>query len=492
MKKQITKKVFAFIIVTMMFSVNAYSQVAKGVHSRIKHKNFQFMFNRNHELRTNSNPFVQPPNEPVARFHTPSLCSKKTYGGSEDEYFGYVLKLNDGNYMLYGNSESGDGDFSSNHGEDDGYLIKIDAAGNTLWAKTYGGSGEDGFNQIIEKPNGDIIAVGFAENNDGDVSGSHGDLDGWLVKLDKDGNIKSQQCYGGSAEDAFEAIVKGNGNSYIISGYVASDDGDLTGAGNHGGDGDAWVLKINNNGTIAWQKCIGGSDYEQFTSVISINNKYYVSGVTWSFDGDATQNHSAPGNFDQFLAKLKPNGDIVWTACHGGSNADYCINQSLVAATDGNLINVGTTLSTDGDVQGHVNYEADAWFPKISAATGALISQRCYGSVTRMQGFYSAMPAPGGGFICVGTEASAFDIDSTWNAMVIKIDANGNEVWKKIFGGSDQDVVDGLVRMDNGDYLLACYSRSADGDVTNQHGNGDIWMVELGNCCGNNNRETKI
>ncbi|MEO8088016.1 MAG: hypothetical protein ABI763_14425, partial [Bacteroidota bacterium] len=364
MKEQITKKVFTFIIVTMMFSVNAYSQVAKGVHSRSTHKNFQFMFNRNHELRPISNPFVQDENKTAARIHVPSICSQKTHGGSGDEYFGYVLKLHDGNYMLYGNSESGDDDFTSNHGEDDGYLIKIDAAGNILWSKTYGGSGEDGFNQIIEKPNGDIIAVGYAESNDGDVSGSHGGIDGWLVKFDKDGNIKSQHCYGGSADEFFEGIVKGNGGSYVISGDVSSDDGDLSGAGNHGGD-DGWVIKISNSGNIMWQKCIGGSDYEQFTSIISINHKYYVSGITFSFDGDATQNHSAVGHFDQFLAKLKSNGDIVWVACHGGSNDDYCINQSLVAATNGNLINVGTTLSTDGDVQGHVNYEADAWAPKI-------------------------------------------------------------------------------------------------------------------------------
>ncbi len=454
--------------------------------------NFKYMFNKRNSLSISDIPFVQNQKDPQERIVPPSMCSQKTYGGSDDEYFGYVLKLRDGNYMLYGNSDSNDGDLTGNHGEDDGYLIKIDAAGNILWSKTYGGSAEDGFNQLIEKPNGDIIAVGFTESNDGDVSGNHGGFDGWLIKVDKDGNFKSQHCYGGSADDDFQGIIKGTNGSYIIAGIVGSDDGDVTGAGNHGGDADGWVLKINSNGNLVWQKCIGGSDFEQFQSIISINNKYYVSGITYSFDGDATQNHSTPGHFDHFLAKLKSNGDIQWVACHGGSNDDFCIIQSLIPTPDGNLINVGTTLSTDGDVQGHVNYEADAWAPKISAATGALISQHCYGSVTRMQGFYSGMPTNDGGFLMVGAEASNFNIDSTFNAMVIKTDANGNEVWKKVFGGSDQDIVEGIVRMDNGDYLMACYSRSSDGDVTNKHGNGDIWMVELGNCCNNHDRETQF
>ncbi|MBK9732798.1 MAG: hypothetical protein IPO83_16220 [Chitinophagaceae bacterium] len=415
----------------------------------------------------------------MASAQPPGIAWQKTYGGSGDEYYGYILKLQDGNYLQYGNTASGDGDFSSNHGHDDAYMIKTDDSGNILWSKTYGGRQDDGFNQVIETANGKLVAAGYSESNNGDVHGNHGARDGWLVLLNADGVILGQHCYGGSAFDEFSGVVKGNFGGFFMCGTVSSTDGDLTGVSYQGGDGDGWVIKVNNKTQIIWQKCLGGSDYDQFTSIITLDDEIYVSGLTWSFDSDAIQNHSAPGLFDHFLAKLKLNGDVAWTACHGGSDADYCFVQSLVATPDGNLMNVGTALSNDGDVSGHINYEADAWVPIVSAETGALISQHCYGSVTRMQGLYSAYADEDGGYILVGADAFDFDVDSTWNAMVIKIDADGNEVWKTTFGGNDLDMVDGLAETDDGGYLLACYTRSGDGDVTNQHGNGDSWVVKL-------------
>ena len=405
---------------------------------------------------------------------TPTIEWQKTYGGSGDEYYGYILKLHDGNYLQYGNTASKDGDFSANQGKDDAYMIKTDVSGNILWSKTYGGKKDDGFNQVVETADGNLVAAGYTDSKSGDVAGNHGGRDGWLVKLNANGNILSQQCYGGSADDEFDGVVKGE-HGFIMCGIAGSTDGDLAGVAYHGGEADAWVMKVNNKAQIVWQKCIGGSDFEQFTSIITLDNKIYVSGLTWSFDGDATQNH---GSFDHFLAKLKLNGDVVWTACHGGSGDDYCLIQSLVATTDGNLINVGTTLSNDGDVSGRTNV-ADGWVATISSATGELISQRCYGSVTRFQGLYSAYADEDGGYILVGADASDFDTATSWDAMVIKTDADGNEVWKKTFGGADMDMVDGLAETDDGGYLLACYTRSGDGDVTNQHGGGDSWLVKL-------------
>ncbi|MEO6168902.1 MAG: T9SS type A sorting domain-containing protein [Chitinophagales bacterium] len=419
--------------------------------------------------------------EPFGQFanaQAPAIEWQKTFGGSGNEYYGYILKLHDGNYLQYGNTSSGDGDFSSNQGKDDAYMIKTDEAGNILWSKTYGGKKKDGFNQVIEMANGNLMAAGYTASKGGDVNRNNGEFDGWLVQLNSNGNILSQHCYGGSAHDEFLGMTAGDNKEVYLTGFTRSTDGDLTGTGNHG-NGDGWVIRVNKDGNMAWVKCVGGSNFDQFTSIITLENKIYVSGVTYSFDADATQNHSAPGFFDHFLARLDPNGCVEWTACHGGSANEYCNLQSLIATPDGNLMNVGTALSKDGDVSGHINDEADAWVTIISAETGALISQHCYGTVTRMQGLYSAYADEDGGYILVGADAADFKVDSTWNAMVIKIDADGNEVWKTTFGGSDLEMVDGLAETEDGGYLLACYTRSGDGDVTNQHGNGDSWLVKL-------------
>lgn len=474
MKISQLKNLYAFIAMILVFVPASYAQHLNDFLSNRLNKGHHQSLTKNIVSNVQTNIFQRGKNPACFQ-------RQKTYGGSGDEYFAYVFKLHDGNYMLYGNTESGDGDFNENKGGDDAYLIKINPAGNVLWSKTYGGSDDDGFNQIVENRNGDIIAAGYTASNDGDVKGNHGARDGWLVVLDKKGKLKSQHCYGGSADDEFDGIVKYANKGFITVGIVSSTDGDESGVVYHGGEADGWVVSVNNKGNIVWQKSIGGSDFEQLTSIIEINNKFYVSGLTWSFDQDAIQNHSAPGHFDHFLAKFQANGDIAWTACHGGSGDEYCLLQSLVATAEGNLLNVGTTGSNDGDVSGRQNI-FDAWVPKISSKTGALISQKCYGSATREQSFYSALPDKNGGFLLVGADASDFPISESWNAMAIKVDAKGNEIWKTTFGGSDQDVVDGVVATDDGRFLLACYSRSDDGDVTNQHGDGDIWMVKIGDC----------
>src|SRR4249920_2944166 len=96
-----------------------------------------------------------------ANAQAPTIEWQKTYGGSGDEYYGYILKLQDGNYLQYGNTASGDGDFSSNQGKDDAYMIKTDPSGNILWSKTYGGKKDDGFNQVVETANGNLVAAGY-------------------------------------------------------------------------------------------------------------------------------------------------------------------------------------------------------------------------------------------------------------------------------------------------------------------------------------------
>lgn len=95
----------------------------------------------------------------------------------------------------------------------------------------------------IEKTeDGGFIAAGYTESNDGDVSGNHGgSSDGWIVKVDSEGEMEWQNCLGGSRYDLFYSVKKINGDNYIIVGRSNSNDEDVS--GNHGGS-DAWVVKI--------------------------------------------------------------------------------------------------------------------------------------------------------------------------------------------------------------------------------------------------------
>jgi len=87
---------------------------------------------------------------------------------------------------------------SSNHGQADCYIIKLNSVGNVTWQKSFGGSGFEVANSIQQTSDGGYIFAGATDSNDGDVSGKNGLDDAWIVKLDKNGAIVWQKCVSAS------------------------------------------------------------------------------------------------------------------------------------------------------------------------------------------------------------------------------------------------------------------------------------------------------
>jgi Secretion system C-terminal sorting domain len=142
----------------------------------------------------------------------------------------------------------------------DAWVVALRYDGQLLWEKSYGGSGADKFNRIIATTDGGYIAVGSTTSTDGDVSGLHGagsgSTDIWVVKLDGSGNIQWQKCLGGSAQDLPGSIVQTADGGYILIGTAGSTDGDVSGS--HGGN-DVWVVRLDKNGNLVWQQCYGNA-----------------------------------------------------------------------------------------------------------------------------------------------------------------------------------------------------------------------------------------
>ena len=109
------------------------------------------------------------------------------------------------------------------------------------WEKTYGGSKFDGVNYIQQTSDGGYICGAYTNSSDSDVTGAHGGVDCWAVKIDALGAIQWQHTYGGSGDDQIDQIKEDVNGGYIISGYTASDDGDVD---TTFGGGDAWVIKL--------------------------------------------------------------------------------------------------------------------------------------------------------------------------------------------------------------------------------------------------------
>lgn len=172
----------------------------------------------------------------------------------------------------YSNSNDGDVVGGASHGNNAEYWIfKIDSVGNILWQKTYGGGDDDLASSIIETPDKGLMVLGFSQSYDGDITDHHmvgvnNEVDAWLVRLDSNGNKIWAKSYGGTNADEGSSIVQA-GNNYYLACTAKSTDGDVT--GNHGGT-DFWVVKINGNGNIIWQKSLGGSNAEEAFTIITI------------------------------------------------------------------------------------------------------------------------------------------------------------------------------------------------------------------------------
>lgn len=272
---------------------------------------------------------------------------KKNYGGSDWEWPNAVKPTSDGGYIVVGFTYSDDGDVSGFHDFRDGWVIKLSAIGNLEWQKPLGGSSAQTIQDVIEVSDGYLLAGYDNTSNDGDLQGMNCDSDFWIVKLGYSGNIIWQRCYGGSDTDLPNKIIPFGADKFLIAGYADSDDGVVT--GQHGSR-DFWVIAIDDAGAMLWQKSLGGSSWDEANSIVFIEsqNKIVVVGESLSNDGDVSLNH---GDLDMWMAVLDTDGNLVSEKSLGGSSEDKATSVLLLPSNE--LILSGAAASTDGDVHGN-------------------------------------------------------------------------------------------------------------------------------------------
>jgi hypothetical protein len=283
---------------------------------------------------------------------------QKVLGGSTGcEFANQVLPTSDGGYIVAGHTDSHDGDVTSIHGGRDVWIIKLSSSGDVQWQKTIGGTADDYAYSIQSTSNGGCIIAGYTESHDGDVTGNHGAQDVWVAKLSSSGAIEWQKALGGINNDYAYCIQSTADGGYIVAGYTESNNGDV--AGNHGSQ-DAWIVKLSGNGTIQWQKTLGGTDNENARSIQPTSDGgYIVAGYTYSVNGDVAGNH---GNQDAWVLKLSSSGDIQWQKALGGTSSERA--QSIQPTADGGYIVAGQTYSNNGNVTGN-HGDSDAWVIKL-------------------------------------------------------------------------------------------------------------------------------
>ncbi|WP_435523852.1 hypothetical protein [Chryseobacterium indoltheticum] len=178
----------------------------------------------------------------------------ENYGGTAYEGAEYIQNTSDGGYIVAATTTSNNGDLTSNHGDFDYWFIKLSSTGNIEWQKTYGGTGMDQPYAIHQTSDGGYIASGRSNTpNNGDVTGNHGQFDYWMVKVNNTGDLIWQKSLGGTNSDYGRFSQPTLDGGYIVAGYSNSNNGNVS--GNNGGF-DCWIAKLNETGTIEWQKSL--------------------------------------------------------------------------------------------------------------------------------------------------------------------------------------------------------------------------------------------
>lgn len=204
---------------------------------------------------------------------------QNNFGGTNQESARDIIQISDGSYLVTGSTNSSNGDVTGQHGAGDAWVLKLNSIGILEWQKTLGGTNSESLNKILQTEEGGYILIGNTNSHNGDViPGSNGDRDFWVVKLSVDGTVEWQKTYGGIFEDVGLDIKIIENEGYLLAGHKYSNG--LTGM-------NYWILKINFNGEIQWQKIIGENGYDFATSILKTNdNGYAVAGYSDSYNND--------------------------------------------------------------------------------------------------------------------------------------------------------------------------------------------------------------
>ena len=209
--------------------------------------------------------------------HSGQVVWDKSYGGIQMEQLHHVQLLNDGNYLLAGSSASGicPDKSQASFGSLDYWILKINPLGEIIWEKSFGGTEEDVAIVVKEATNGDLYVGGGSKSgiNGTKTTSNLGDADYWLLKLNASGEEIYQKRFGGGNLDKLYAIDITK-NNYVLVGGISGSGTNTYGQKNDDthGNWDMWILYLDPAGEYVWDKVVGGSDQDALTDIVRVKD----------------------------------------------------------------------------------------------------------------------------------------------------------------------------------------------------------------------------
>jgi hypothetical protein len=430
----------------------------------------------------------------------PPIEWQESFGGTGNDTGRSVVPTGDGGFVLGGRSASGasGNKTSGNYGLSDLWLVKIDAMGNKLWDKSFGGNDDEGFyySALAATPDGGFLLGGdsFSGISGNKTSPRYGGYtDSWLVKVDASGNKLWDKSFGGSGDyDVLYAIVSTDDGGALLGGVSTSGiSGNKTSA-NYGAM-DLWLVKIDASGNKLWDKSFGGSggdgdvggNFLPYASIVPTGDGGFLIGGPSRSGVSGNKTSPNYGDYDYWLVKTDANGNKLWDRSFGGNNRD--VLTTITPTPDGGFLLGGASESGISGNKITPNYSApngtfDDWLVKVDAG-GNKLWEKSFGR-NGDEYLYSIALTGDGGIVLGGFKACSFcgDLDF-W---LVKTDATGTKLWEQSFGGpytspTGVDVLRTVLSTEDGGFLLAGGSSSgiSGNKTTPNYGASDFWVIKL-------------
>ena len=341
------------------------------------------------------------------------------YGGPAKDWAYAMTVTHDGGLCTAGRTAS------QGAGLEDVWIVRLDGDGRRLWDKTFGGPAIDRGRAIVEMPDHGLVIAGATESK------GAGEFDVWVIKVDANGERLWDRRFGGPATDWASAVVATRDGGLAVGAYTQDESG---------GPYDFWVIKLDTNGELLWQRRYGG-DATDWSNAITetLDQGLVIVGHTES---------SGAGGADFWVLKVDAEGEPIWDRTFGTAKSDYA--STVTATRDGGVIVGGMTQADSG---------FDIRVIKLDAA-GRVEWDRNFGGAGN-DWVRAIVETRDGDFALGGyTDSQGAGLNDVW---LLKLTADGSPLSERTFGEAGNEWARALVELPDGALALAgdTYSRGA-------------------------------
>lgn len=394
---------------------------------------------------------AQPSNAPAVQW-------QRTYGGSHWETTSAILELPEGGFLLGGQSFSAPGGTktSTNFGDYDYWIVRLDRDGHALWDRSFGGSEQESFETCILTVDGGFVLAGrsFSPPGGNKTAANFGGADYWIVRTDAQGNKLWDRSFGGADWDECMSMVQTPDGGFLAGGRSQSGVSGNKSTHNSGG-WDYWVIRLDAAGNKLWERSYGGTGYDALSGMVLTPDNGFLLGGSSASKRSGNKRGELYGGTDYWVVRIDSDGDVLWDQSYGGDNGDEAYG--IVGTPDHGFVIGGWSDSPagTGNKTAPKYGITDGWIVRADS-DGNKLWDRSAGptNINSSDYFWSLERTADGGFIVGG--GSEGDVDSFYlDAWVVRFDRHGERLWEKLVGSFGMDRFFAVRQASDGGFLLS-------------------------------------